>query len=587
MLRLKELVENISFEPHYNAEALEEYLRTEVSEQYRVPYEPEGSVDPTAEVSRKEAFEELIQHLTDLGYLTEDELFVFNSTGALPENISPKLDAYFSDDAALAAEYTLPPADPTSSVFIEFLPILNERLSLLTSLDGDLKFQTRLRIGDKTIYSRVLHFRLSVLQLYDNDKGDAVSEESVIGAYHAMLLCRKINHDEFGRYARQNIIEAKVFSDLGNMQILLHRFSSEYPEHGLGYYEFMGATPEASFPYLFVHREKLISSTDKDSFFDKLQDAGFLLRPVWSARKPAPIDLHNDQVRFGRKLIQNVLWMTGFYHGRLDGMWGEVTHQALLDFAALDGELRREDMVVYTGNNIWAFSFKAVSEKLLKYLQAAPAPIEEIEEQLSDRAEDEMRIRAMVTDEQALSLKTGPEKENISFVRRFFEGIKRIGRRVYYSARSLIHTALNGLKDIWKFIEDRVVGPAANFFRHLFRQIRQGIRTFFDGVKRFVHFLLRKPVTTINNENTHLISSRYDLDSDCITFISDGSAAALIAEHNGLVMRLTNQLAVFLRVTGKIIGLIISLRPPFGWIRLALKIGAIVMEEVRRKLRRS
>jgi hypothetical protein len=310
--------------------------------------------------------------------------------------------------------------------------------------------------------------------------------------------------------------------------------------------------------------------------------------------QPEAGDAYIDQAVLCRRVVQLLLWMTGYYQGRLDGSWGARSHQALLDLVKLTSENERTDLVQNVGDGLWIFSVSGCISRLLNsHVPIADNPEGEVDMGNATGGFDEQKSSMLEEMENGLAREALPpgfdgqavegEEENLHFVRRFFDGIKRLGRRVYYGARTLVVGAIKGLKDIWLYLRDEVVGPATNFFRHVFKQIREGIRSFFDGVRRFVHFVLRKPVISYNENE--LVFSRFDMDSDCLCYASYPNSSTLLIDHRVLVADLTRQLVIFMRIAGRVIGMIVTLRPPFGWIRLALKIGRIIFEEIRRRVR--
>jgi hypothetical protein len=569
MEKLQELVDEISFEDNYNYEKLERYLVTQVASEYKVPYEETDHNREKYVETEREGLEEAMQHLADLGYIENDEFDRFAQEKIVPDSINEALKSYYKDDVLLTTQYTVN-ANFGSPAFLEFLPILNERLSLLTSLDGEFTHKVKFRISDKNLYSRTLHFRLRLLGLYDEDASLPISSKSLIGAYKLKLLLGVLTHVEYQQHVQGKEIANEIFNLTGNVYAILNSFRKRYHANLLYYFFPCPDQPEAELPYVFVHEEKLIYAKNKDSFKGAMRDNDApMLR--WSLNKPE-LTMYTDENRFGIRLIQTLLWMNGFYYGRVDGAIGEVTYNALLNFIAADSTKNRSEYMVCMKEMTWAVNFDALSEQMMVY--KATASEHDEEEELSEQAEPQVITAAT---EQV-------QKEAISRARKFFEDIKRVARRVYYGARSLIASALKGIRNVWHFIRDELIGPVANFFRHLLKQIRTGIRTFFDGMKRFIHFLLKKPLITV--QESGFIVSKFDFDSDGMLFTNSVDATALLTTHLNLQAKLTRQVNIFMKVTGEVIGMILSMIPPLGWIKLALKIGRVIIDVVRNKFKR-
>lgn len=568
MERLKELVDGISFEDDFDHGHLEGYLQAHVAAEYKVPYEDDEERG-TPVVTDREGMEETVQHLTDLGYLAEEDFNRFSQGHIVPDGIREALQRYYQDDILLTTQYTVN-TDFGSPEFLEFLPVLNERLSLLTALDGEFVHKIKLRLSDQNLYSRILHYRLRLLGLFDQDASLPVSSDTLIGAYKLLLLLGEINREQYLQHVRGKQISSNIFNLAGNVYAVLDTFRNQYDSNLLFYTFPCPDVPEAELPYVFVHKGKLISAKNMEAFKTAMrkQDAPMF---NWRLRRQDEPSVYNDENLFGVRLVQTVLWINGFYHGRIDGVVGQVTHNALLNFVTSENKTR-SDFLVCLKDMTWAVNFAGLSAEMMAYRTTAST--EDEEEYLSDNVEP-----AVMTSGTAEAQKVVIER-----ARDFFEGIKRFARRVYYGARSLIRSAIRGITNVWHFIRDEIVGPVANFFRHLLKQIRTGIRVFFDGMKRFIYFLLKKPLITMQTPG--FVVSKFDFDSDGMLFTNGGDATALLTTHLNLQARLTRQVSMFMKVTGEVLAMIISLRPPFGWIRLALKIGKIIIGVVRERFKK-
>lgn len=569
-MQLRSLIEEIDFTPEYDSSALEKYLREDLSQQYKVAYDPPESMAAADRGNEsdglKEGLQELVQHLADLAYLEEMALNNFQVSNELPADLAEALQVYWREDTQLAAEFNSRTIDPHDAAFAEFLPVLNERLSLLTSFDGELKLNQGLAIGDRNIYTRIIHFRLKVYGLYSLPTSEPASDATIIGLCKIQILLKNWDMNEYRQAVFGRSADSGLLNSCGNAYHLLEQLIKN-KKRPLLFYRFTSAdVPLAKIPYIWLADNKLVFSKEKKEFKSRMRHAG---RPIseWKEEEVKDLLAYDDWNLFSSYLFQVVLWMNGYYYGRLDGLWGEKTHQALTEFLAQEDMPRDEHLIPIEGG-LWVLNVQSVAQRLLSYQNAAS--LTDQEDYLADVAE-ETQSPVRLSDEVA--------QENEKKARTFFEKIKSIGRRIYYGARSLIASAIKGVKKVWQFLRDEVIGPAASFFRHLFRQIRQAIKSFFEGVRRFIHFVLHKPVITLADQ--HFVIARFDVDFDAMQYVSANCPTATITAHRDMVSRLTHQLAMFMLIAGKAIGLIVSLQPPIGYVKLALKLGKIVIDVIR------
>lgn len=506
---------------------------------------------------------ELEQALFDLGYLTlgpEDE-----PLEALRSRILPAIRAFLADAQAflspelldgIAAEQSSPEGaerhDEPGSLAVELL-------RALTSFDGEVALQGPLSIGSADLKSRLLHYRLRTLNLFLSFTR-APQEERTRNAIDTLRAI-----PGFADLADEDLLDV-----LGNGKELFRRYNDGAGAVPLVFrFRAIEEDGEVGFDDLAINDDGLFEDTA--SILTKA-----LTSPESRARESRPLveaQLSRHANTFGIELLQLGLWMQGYYEGRLDAWWGPASDNALRHFIEAN-HLQRETVLLSLGDGFWAVNFTRVSWLLFPSLMPGAGETEVPDDMVF---EDSQRTDTAERHDAATSL-WGQIKSG-------FRSTVRSGRRVALGLRSLAAAAWNGVKRGLAWISETVgdfLASAKAFVKLAFRSAREAVGNLVRALRRFVHFVIGKPIVTLDEDGRVVAFSEFAADRDSLVWF-DPDAQEGVAEHQDLIARLARGLRIFLRVLGKGLRyLLLALQPPpVSWARIAFALFRDLADLVR------
>ena len=550
----------------YPAEALELTEATRrLAGRYEVPFAapptaPESLLVDGAEEAR---LAELEQALFDLGYLSlgpADE-----PLEALRSRILPAIRAFLADAQALlspelldgiAAEHGRPAETDGRD---EPSPFTVELLRALTSFDGEIALRGPLTPGGTDLKSRLLHYRLRTLNLFLSFTRAPQEERT----RNAIATLRSIP-------GFADVADDDLLAVLGDGKTLFRRYGDGTGAVPLVFrFRASGEDGEVGFDDLVIDNDGLFQDTA--SVFTKA-----FTSPEQRARESrslAEAQLRRPANTFGIELLQLGLWMQGYYEGRLDAWWGPASDAALRHFIEAN-HLQRETVLLSLGDGFWAVNFTRVSRLL--YPSLVPGAVEA---QVPDDAifEDDPQTDSAARHEAATSL-WGRIKSG-------FRSAVRSGRRVALGLHSLAAAAWNGVKRALAWVSETVgdfLASAKAFVKLAFRSAREVVGNLVRALRRFVHFVIGKPIATLDEDGRVVAISEFAVDRDSFTWFHPDATESL-AEHQDLIAYLARGLRIFLRVLGKGLHyLLLALRPPpISWARIAFALFRDLTELVR------
>ena len=556
----------VRFDYPPQAQALDRATRA-LAGRFEVPFaaapaQPEALLVDGAEEAR---LAELEQALFDLGYITLGP--AEESLEDLRARILPAVQTFLADAADLlspelldgiAAEQGDAEHD-VSGGQDEPSPFTVELLRALTSFDGEIALPGPIDLSQVDLRHRLLRYRLRTLNLFmsfarapqEQRMRDAIDTlRSVPGftdlADEALLVVLGDGQELFRRYSE----------GVGRVP-LVFRFSAEGEDGEVGFDD-LEITEDGRFEDTASVVTKTFNSADS-----RARDS----RPLVEDRLARPTNT------FGIELLQLGLWMQGYYEGRLDAWWGPSSDAALRHFIEAH-HLEREHVLLSLGDGFWTVNFTRISWLLFPGLapgaEAAEVPDEAIFAggEASDGADRH---------EAATSL-WGRIKSG-------FRSAVRAGRRVALGIRSLAAAAWNGVKRALAWVSDRVgdfFASAKAFVKLAFRSAREVVGNLVRALRRFVHFVIGKPIATFDEDGRIAALSEFSVDRDSFHWV-DPEAKAARAEHEALIARLARGLRIFLRVLGKGLQyLLLALQPPpISWVRIAIALFRDLADLVR------
>ena len=563
-------------------EATQEAVTQDMPRQYALPYAaalPQAAFERTGApaTNLRGLYHELVQHLTDLAYLTPAFFADWHRRREADQSPPPatfdKLFAaarlFYAEDDFFRGEGGLIPAPPLAAEagrrwLAEQLAVLVYRSSQYTSFDGELPVKVDYRVGERTAYGRSLAYRLRVY-FYDY-LADRRTAKRAAYFDHALLpylysldnSLRGALADELPQRDDTNLRAAvqTVLLDADRLLYLFRKHNRFLPEHRQAYYLLYSLSDQQP-----------LSPEEASGRLERLRRR--------AGRRIVRGGLHRDtgSNRLGVRLLQLGLWRAGFYTGALDGNFGALSHRAVLALVAQEraadrpGLGRRQlDRLVVTVDDQVVVDLRLLA-KLLDYY-APPAPQEaEIEEELLFEAIDSEQDTARLLASEAA-------------VRQHYGQLDRHpARRVYYGLRGLIRGAVRGLGRVVGWIAGAVratLGAVFDFVKAALKRVREGITTLYNGFRYFGHYFLGRPFVSLGGAQTGgtpVQLTQFRVDFDVINLVDDRSTAKDIQNHLAYLSNLQQGAAYFLDIAFRLIRGIAALSAPIGWLHLAVYIA--------------
>lgn len=572
--------------------ALEEVVFQDFPRQYRLSSHKKVIFKPEQGLTEQEKglIDELVQHLIDLDYLPrrfyteyfniETSILSRRQYGQIQQGLLAfcKEDEWTQRTGLFKhAAWTQPP-----DITKENLPILVQRLNQLTSFDGDLQLERNLILGERSPYSRSLIYRLRCLGQYaDNEKWpQSLDRSAMIRSFQVQIKLGLKKKEEIDFEAKE--LSRDLFNLLADVDTLFRHYHLRN-RNGLLFYQLSDSEPipRAHSRYLISWKSRFHYAQDEETFKRVIQNRTSLnfgrLKILLAERGEASTLIYTGQNQFGTRLLQLKLWMIGFYYGELDGWWGPLSHQALLDFLEQEKRLRHHKrFLIPVEDGFWAINMDRLGGLLSRYDAKA--------------VREEDFIERIPADQESILSEQFFQKEN--GVRRYYRESRKQQRRIYHGIRSLVACVLRGLTKVWDWVAGKVrkvIGAIVSFFKIAAKRIWEGMLSVTQAFRRFIHFILRKPITTPEllkkaPATSPFVMTRFAIDSDAVNLYSSSVDSSQMTLHLNLIRHLTQGLSLLLTIANEIVKLMLHLsrlRSPIGWIRLGLWIGRKVAQTVR------
>jgi len=440
----------------------------------------------------------------------------------------------------------------------------------LLAFDGGAPPPPSLEPGDRGLWSRILHHRLSAFGLFTRPVEEAVGPST-------LLALRRLDHlltpGRLGGSGATARAAAEILGDLGgatgDIETLLRRFAATLDATPLVFHEASADWEgRADFDTLRIE-DGAFANTSAFSFGH--------IRSLFSDPEPAAPGFRggaeeragDPEARFGLGLLQVALWSAGYYGGRLDGWWGALSHRAFRELARDRGD-RLEDAVLSLGRGYFAVNLRAA----LPMLYGPQGRTAETAAAEADFVTIEL---------ESADLEPGrPQRQGFwAGLRKGLRAALGLGRRILTGAASIARAIGAGIRRGVGAIR-RAVGGAleavGGVFAYIYRGVREAVRLIRRGMAPFVHFVLRRPIWTVDAAGRPLAMMDHDLDRDVVHWAAPWASPAQIAAHAGLVRRLARALDLILAFVVGVLDLAraMAFPPAIGWLRLAIKVVGLL-----------
>ena len=543
--------------------------------------------------NRRGQYHELVQHLTDLCYLSLDYFRRWHqrraadeepSRGQLNTLVAAVADFYREDPywrRSLLPPFPGAGGEEARRWVQEHLTELVYRLSVYISFDGELPPDTGYRIGDRTAYGRSLAYRIRVY--FHDYVGGRTGRRKVY--FDRSLLPLLYSLDNSLRGALGELLPVRGAPALNPaLQLLLldsealfrlYRTQNRFlPGAGRSYYLLYQVAEAGD-----SQAPNVLSADERRGRFQQLQRR--------AARRIEWGELHADTGgnRLGIRLLQLGLWRAGFYTGVLDGAFGRLSHRAVLALVAQERETERPvlgkrqlDRVVQTVEQDVVVDLRLVGKLLDAYAPPTAGEAQEEEERLWDEIEQAglgERVDGEFADRQT-SLDPG-----------YGDLHRHPHRRVYYGLRGLIRGAARAVGRVLGWLAGGVrvlVGAVFDFVKAVIKRIQEGAALLLTGFRYFGHYLLGLPFVTLGGAGggeRPVLLTRFAVDFDTVAFVDRRATGEDVRAHAGYLRRMQAGAEYFLSFVSRLIRGMASIAGPVSWFRLGVLLARTVRELLR------
>jgi len=613
---------------------------------YQIPYETMNAAEPSLLEKAhtrhyRGLWHELVQHLTDLGYLTEHQFITYHKLRKEipdePRLLLPVLQAtvqYLGEEnwPLLAQMFKGKLADIQLPHLEEHLGHIVERISRYTSFDGSLPPPEEYQVGAGNCYGRSLAFRVRTLFTLDAKLRDVfVFEPSHLKFLYSFQNLIGLKFLPPHPQPNEAVIPEECWQILCDVDRLFDRFKEARPE-GIGVNKIVLSYP------LNAKDEMEGDSEDDDEGEEEDEDKFLRGRERRRGRrmtKASKILADTGYHQMAIRILQVKLWQTHFYIGAVDGAWGEVSHRAVESLIEQEeailpqknnGKPKRKHRLAIAkaffqtpadndGQATVVIGFNAMYELLQNYhvapramKQSSTAEDDEMATQLTqlhkeiataDDASGSRRERRrnrrrnnneeeVIPDEEDFRQLDDQLLNSDDFNTLYPNLAETPQRRVAFARKSFLSGIKRGFVHIANWIKKgikKLLGPVFGFFKLITGKIRAGIQQFLRGFRYLGHFLLGRPIVTFGkrapgSDTVEVLATKFSLDFDGVNLISVTAGREDIQRHVNHIHDMKDSMFYFIDTTLSIIKMISKLAQPGGWVLLGWQIARMVAGEL-------
>lgn len=432
----------------------------------------------------------------------------------------------------------------------------------LISVEGEFSITALPVLGERSLWSRVLHFRLWVF-----------GKRELASSNHPWT---NDSISQFWAFAKLfNGQAPKTLLMLGDINVIIKTL--------LGSPNFFLTQPRIAIFRFDSTTSAPLKGNKKQPFWDDLQkrfpEESKVLKPKIESASPVWLKQIFDSEKnvFLLRLVRIYQWVNGYYYGDLGPSFHEKSFQSLLDLAEIDKKNEIKSLIISVGLDYWAMNifnlFQRIDADEIETIDTEDDAWAELGKELENRKpinilihkdEDPYRFAA------SMNLQRRDRKEKL--VNGFNE---------YRGTKSIMKTAKKFIVKFWDWLKrtwDKITGAFRNLLGFIFRGIRKSYRCLADGLV----LLFGKRII----KTEAVIVSDFAFDFDLNTVVSPLASVDAIDAHGRLLRATTGAMNRTLDILGKIINLIINLAAgPTGWIQLGMRIAKLIKDWALAKLK--
>ncbi len=439
----------------------------------------------------------------------------------------------------------------------------------LVAFDGEFIFSEFPDLGEVSLRSRQLQYRLDVLGLQDQDVGSPFSAADVEA------------FEQLGKWMEEDKRE-KVLQVIGDVDALSDQLVGKLKDSPMGRPLAFFRLDESPFPTL-GNRPRLFRRELRRNLPFNLWEAIQSLINIKSFVRYRVVNLNELNARRDSaenhlllRLLQVQLWSRGHYQGRLDAEIGPLTLEALQDHIEMQGE-KADTYLLNLGTKEedhspdWAVNIKGLFDGFRPRRRAPKGMgdmMEELEKDLGQLAPEEREAFQWKLQE-VHTHSVADVQENMQSGRRSYPGIRGWLQAFARRGRRLLDFLREGFKKVTRFL--------GNVVRSIKRYIREGLRVLGSGF----HFLFSSRQFTAYSGDKLVLLSDFDADFDLVTLAAKDVDPATVDLHKRHLDRVARNLYISLDIAGMVLGWAVRVAAAgFTWPSLVLYTARIL----RRKL---
>lgn len=498
---------------------------------------------------------ELIQHLTDLGYLTDWGNTVPESTEAI-ERATQKFELELRQSQLYTKKELL---------FLELMYISEVWLEVLRKImdfDEGLCITELPSLGETNLISRIVHYRLKTYGLFAFPVQHSFGTFSTLALAQLKHFTRMISSvDAINLLADKEKLTRRIIEQHGMEQCILFfkAAESEMPDFN-----------PADYRLNQRFEQQLRNDFDrKSSFYQKLnrevlkQNEG---KVDWSFVSGQAND---DLNLFIARTIQVHQWMDGFYEGKLDGELGPVSLtsiQQMLQFYNLDEEdnLKLKEILVYIGRGYFVFNALC----FMKHYMVEEIPENNEEKVIADLLFESQQLSpekktAFEQNTRKLFEAAQNERSEIkkSFATRVYYGLRSFFKKLFRIGKKLICWITEKLEKIWSIMK--------SFFRKIIEQSKRALKNLILGIK----FILGK-TPLVSYLNNGLALSNIEFAGDSLHIVDHHLQSGELKNHQATIDKFQHGIQFSIAIVGELFKILKYLvTGVIGWPLLLLQLA--------------
>ncbi len=504
---------------------------------------------------------EIIQHLRDLGYLSQLPFNMINK-----ESTYQKALEKFEHDLIHSKLFSDKEINALRALYSE--DFAGEMLRKLMDLDEGVTLKKLPEIGEFSLSSRILHYRLMMygLNSFDTPRPFGFASMNAMQTLKHYLALKN-GMDAVNALANKEEVLKRILSIYGKERCLMFIHISQTAFSTLNFDPKKLRSSKVFYHHLssdFDFKPRYLAGFKRDILARKAEDV------KWEYVKGRSTD---EFTNFIIKVVQVHQWMDGFYDGKTDGEIGSVSLNSIADLlkfynAASKNELNLDSVLYYIGDGFFVFNAlslintyviekvpETMDEELIKKLTIQSGRLKESEKRIF---EDNL---SKVLSSAKIELSQDQHKQKMGVGKRIYFGIRSFLKKLFRIGKRLVKTILHHLKKIFNQLKD--------FFKRVLEYGKRALKSFIQGIK---YIIGRLPIVSEFDRKVALSHSEFM--GDTLSIFDHELSLDGIHQHKKKVQEVQRSSQFSVAIVGEVLKLLKFMVKGFvGWPILILQLA--------------